>query len=266
MLFLAPDPIQSPQLQYIGLVKPNLWSSEDIYLNEITLDLDWFISTSEFITLESVNLLDGVSLISINADLLPRLLGIQEVSMELERIPFMEKNTKEYLKQKHTLIIKQNEEIQKFLASDQNSSEDINLTKVTFTPQEIAKHNKNKESSSDLTNIATYLVIGGIIGLLMNKFIKSDGPDSYTDRRKIILARRKRWLKKILDLGIIDRKTYRTLLKNVDDLPHLSALHGLNYQSEETSLEEPGEKDLSKPKSGESVVSIKDISDVKTSR
>ena len=91
MLFLSPDPIKSPQLQYIGLVKPNLWSSEDIYLNEITLDLDWFLLTSEFMTLESVNLLDGVSLISINAGLLPRLLGIQEVSMELERIPFMEK-------------------------------------------------------------------------------------------------------------------------------------------------------------------------------
>ena len=142
--YFFPDPIQSPQLQYIGLVKPNLWFSEDIYLNEITLDLDWFISTSEFITLESVNLLDGVSLISINADLLPKLLGIQEVSMELERIPFMEKNTKEYLKQKHNLIIKQNEEIQKFLASDQNSSEDINLTKSDIQGKKLQKTTKTK--------------------------------------------------------------------------------------------------------------------------
>ena len=79
---------------------------------------------------------------------------------------------------------------------------------------------------------------------------------------KIELARRKRWLEKIRQKGCIDRTTYHFLLKKTDDLP--AWLGGIKPPDQSTGTETS--VDLSKRKSGESVVITKDTSEDKTSR
>ena len=99
--------------------------------------------------------------------------------------------------------------------------------------------------------------------LFLNKYAKTTAVGFSSDRKKIILARRKRWLKKIYTLGLIEKSTYQKMLRRLEDLPILVEAFGT--RSSKVFVQRNG-KGFEKRKSGESVVKTNEISDVKISR
>jgi hypothetical protein len=136
------------------------------------------------------------------------------------------------------------------------------------------KHNKpdvilkNKRKSSaeedDFTKFALYLIIGGGVCIIYSVLAPSGTSSANGNKTaKIELARRKRWLVKILEKGWIDRPTYHFLLKRIETLPRWLGGIKTPGQSEDASENSVA---LSNRKRGESVVKTKDTSEDKTSR
>ena len=122
---------------------------------------------------------------------------------------------------------------------------------------------KSKQEEEGFGKFALYMLIAGGVFSIYAVMAPSGGSiQGNTKAEKIELARRKRWLEKIRQKGWIDRTTYHFLLKKIDDLP--SWLGGIKPPDQSTGTETS--VDLSKRKSGESVVITKDTSEDKTSR
>jgi len=122
---------------------------------------------------------------------------------------------------------------------------------------------KSKQEEEGFGKFALYMLIAGGVFSIYAVMAPSGGSTQGNDKtEKIELARRKRWLEKIRQKGWIDRTTYHFLLKKIDDLP--SWLGGIKPPDQSTGTETS--VDLSKRKSGESVVITKDTSEDKTSR
>ena len=125
----------------------------------------------------------------------------------------------------------------------------------------------SKQEEGGIEKFALYLLLAGGVFTIYSVMAPSGGTtDGNSKAKKIELARRKKWLEKIRQKGWIDRTTYHFLLKKIDDLP--AWLGGINPpdQSAETAEGNETSVDLSKRKSGESVVRTKDTSEDKTSR
>ena len=122
---------------------------------------------------------------------------------------------------------------------------------------------KSKQEEEGFGKFALYMLIAGGVFSIYAVMAPSGGSTQGNDKaEKIELARRKRWLEKIRQKGCIDRTTYHFLLKKTDDLP--AWLGGIKPPDQSTGTETS--VDLSKRKSGESVVITKDTSEDKTSR
>ena len=122
---------------------------------------------------------------------------------------------------------------------------------------------KSKQEEEGFGKFALYMLIAGGVFSIYAVMAPSGGSTQGNDKaEKIELARRKRWLEKIRQKGWIDRTTYHFLLKKIDDLP--AWLGGIKPPDQSTGTETS--VDLSKRKSGESVVITKDTSEDKTSR
>mgnify|MGYP000999464300 FL=1 len=122
---------------------------------------------------------------------------------------------------------------------------------------------KSKQEEEGFGKFALYMLIAGGVFSIYAVMAPSGGSTQGNDKtEKIELARRKRWLEKIRQKGWIDRTTYHFLLKKIDDLP--TWLGGIKPPDQSTGTETS--VDLSKRKSGESVVITKDTSEDKTSR
>ena len=122
---------------------------------------------------------------------------------------------------------------------------------------------KSKQEEEGFGKFALYMLIAGGVFSIYAVMAPSGGSiQGNTKAEKIELARRKRWLEKIRQKGWIDRTTYHFLLKKIDDLP--TWLGGIKPPDQSTGTETS--VDLSKRKSGESVVITKDTSEDKTSR
>ena len=122
---------------------------------------------------------------------------------------------------------------------------------------------KSKQEEEGFGKFALYMLIaGGVFSIYAVMAPSGGSTQGNTKAEKIELARRKRWLEKIRQKGWIDRTTYHFLLKKIDDLP--TWLGGIKPPDQSTGTETS--VDLSKRKSGESVVITKDTSEDKTSR
>jgi len=123
-----------------------------------------------------------------------------------------------------------------------------------------------EETEKGITKYALYLLIGGGICAAYSVLAPSVATGGNPSRSKVILARRKRWLEKVFKKGWIDRPTYHFLLKKIESLPEWLGGVKQKNQSENTDYSSDISVDLSKRKSGESVVKTKDTSLDKTSR
>ena len=114
--------------------------------------------------------------------------------------------------------------------------------------------------------IIDYLLIGGGICIIYSVLAPNGASKQTSSNEKIELARRKRWLEKVFERGWIDRPTYLFLLKKIETLPEwLGGIKPLK-QTESEDYSSDTSVDLSKRKSGESVVKTKDTSLDNTSR
>jgi len=123
-----------------------------------------------------------------------------------------------------------------------------------------------KETEDGVSKYAFYLFIGGGICAIYSVLAPSGATGTKPSTSKVELARRKRWLERVFEKGWIDLPTYHFLLKKIETLPKwLGGIKPKN-QSENTDYSSDISVDLSKRKSGESVVKTKDTSLDKTSR
>jgi len=141
---------------------------------------------------------------------------------------------------------------------------DRNLTEQTTISSPNKKLDvKSKNEEEGFGKFSLYLIIGGGICAIYSVMAPAGGSKKGDGKaEKIELARRKRWLEQIRAKGWIDQTTYHFLLKKIDDLP--AWLGGIKPPDQSTGTETS--VDLSKRKSGESVVITKDTSEDKTSR
>jgi hypothetical protein len=158
------------------------------------------------------------------------------------------------------------------LASLNQQFEDRNLTYSSspYAPTKDPNIEKKKTITEDTdegyTQFALYLIIGAGICVIYSVLSPSGASKKTPSKKKIELARRKRWLEKVFERGWIDRPTYHFLLKKIETLPEwLGGIKPLK-QTEEEDYSSDTSVDLSKRKSGESVVKTKDTSLDNTSR
>lgn len=121
------------------------------------------------------------------------------------------------------------------------------------------------DTPKNFGDYALYLIVGGSICAIYSVMAPSGSAKQGKGVGKIVKARRKRWLKKIYDLGWIDQTRYLFLLKKLETLPNWLGGIQLPDQSLSGDLAEETSVDLSKRKRGESVVSTKDTSSDNTS-
>ncbi len=212
---------------------------------------------------ESTEEVYGGRIGSLTTENLINYLNLEKIEQNLTSKSFWETHYEEYLNQRKTLTIKENLALVQLTYTEGNETPEGNYSKIPYTPS--ASLTKTPPKASKSSNIATYLLIGGIICLLLQKLSKTTPESFSSDRKKIILARRKRWLKRIYSLGLIEKSTYQEMLRRLEDLPSLVEALGLRDQSKSSSAKEM-EKDLKRAKSGESVVKTNEISDVRISR
>ena len=174
-----------------------------------------------------------------------------------------------------SFLFEESEKIEQFFEKDREKGL-LQLAIITkeirdrnFTAQRtISSPNKkldieSKKEEEGFGKFALYMLIaGGVFSIYAVMAPTGGSTQGNAKAEKIELARRKRWLEKIRQKGWIDRTTYHFLLKKIDDLP--AWLGGIKPPNQSTGTETS--VDLSKRKSGESVVITKDTSEDKTSR
>ena len=220
-------------------------------------------SFGNIISSESTEELYSGRIGSLTTENLITYLNLEKIEQNLPSKSFWETHYDEYLNQRQTLTIKENMALVQLTYTESNGTTEGNYSNIPYTPS--ASLTKSPQKASKSTNIATYLLIGGIVCLFLQKLTKTTPEGFSSDRRKIILARRKRWLRKIYTLGLIEKSTYQKMLRRLEELPSLVEALGLRDQSKSSSAKGM-EKDLKRAKSGESVVKTNEISDVKISR
>ncbi len=139
------------------------------------------------------------------------------------------------------------------------------LRMVQTDPKLRQKKPKSADQEEGFAKFALYLILGGGVCIIYS-VLAPRGNQGANRSKKIVLARRKKWLLAILNKGWIDRKTYRILLKKIESLPQWLGGITPTVQSEIDDLVEEPSVDLSRRKSGESVVKTKDTSLESTSR
>jgi hypothetical protein len=139
---------------------------------------------------------------------------------------------------------------------------------ISKDPELKKKKPFTEDKEEGFTKFALYLIIGGGICIIYSVLSPSGGSKQIIHpTKKIELARRKRWLEKVFERGWIDRPTYHFLLKKIETLPEwLGGIKTLKQSNDKDYYPQILSVDLSKRKSGDSVVSTKETSSDKTSR
>jgi hypothetical protein len=257
---LVIDPLTSPTLKYYCL-QESFFAESLLHANSDDNPMD-FIAR---ITLESNSTinrsplkLSTISSTSISDWMLGNYFDSIEVSRarssflleESERIEqFFEENREKGLLQL-AIITKE--------IRDRNFTEQLTSSTPSKKIQVVSK-----QEEGGMEKFALYLLLTGGVFTIYSVMAPSGGStDDNSKAKKIELARRKKWLENIKQKGWIDRTTYHFLLKKIEDLP--AWLGGIKPPNQSTGTETS--VDLSKRKSGESVVRTKDTSEDKTSR
>ena len=254
------DPLASPTLEYYclqesffyeSLLNPNPVGHPMEFIARISLDSSASINRPplKLSTISSSSISDWM-------------LGNYFDSIEISRA-------------RSSFLFEESEKIEQFFEKDREKG----LLQLAIITKEIRDRNftaqmtsstlnknvevKSKQEEEGFGKFALYMLIAGGVFSIYAVMAPSGGSTQGNDKtEKIELARRKRWLEKIRQKGWIDRTTYHFLLKKIDDLP--SWLGGIKPPDQSTGTETS--VDLSKRKSGESVVITKDTSEDKTSR
>ena len=254
------DPLASPTLEYYclqesffyeSLLNPNPVGHPMEFIARISLDSSASINRPplKLSTISSSSISDWM-------------LGNYFDSIEISRA-------------RSSFLFEESEKIEQFFEKDREKG----LLQLAIITKEIRDRNftaqmtsstlnknvevKSKQEEEGFGKFALYMLIAGGVFSIYAVMAPSGGSiQGNTKAEKIELARRKRWLEKIRQKGWIDRTTYHFLLKKIDDLP--SWLGGIKPPDQSTGTETS--VDLSKRKSGESVVITKDTSEDKTSR
>jgi len=261
------DPTSLPTLEYICLKK----SSEEnasFELNPTTYQVDQ-IARSDWVA-SNLTGEDAYQLSTINNSLLSEwLLGeyFDQIEVQWRNQPFLFNKSElfaAFLEKKHQ------EKLQEIAAinerfKDKNFSYSSSNS-ISKDPKLSKKKPFAKETEDGVSKYAFYLFIGGGICAIYSVLAPSGATGTKPSTSKVELARRKRWLERVFEKGWIDRPTYHFLLKKIETLPKwLGGIKPKN-QSENTDYSSDISVDLSKRKSGESVVKTKDTSLDKTSR
>jgi len=254
------DPLASPTLEYYclqesffyeSLLNPNPVGHPMEFIARISLDSSASINRPplRLSTISSLSISDWM-------------LGNYFDSIEISRA-------------RSSFLFEESEKIEQFFEKDREKG----LLQLAIITKEIRDRNftaqmtsstlnknvevKSKQEEEGFGKFALYMLIAGGVFSIYAVMAPSGGSTQGNDKtEKIELARRKRWLEKIRQKGWIDRTTYHFLLKKIDDLP--TWLGGIKPPDQSTGTETS--VDLSKRKSGESVVITKDTSEDKTSR
>ena len=261
------DPTSLPTLEYICLKK----SSEEnasFELNPTTYQVDQ-IARSDWVA-SNLTGEEAYQLSTINNSLLSEwLLGeyFDQIEVQWRNQPFLFNKSElfaAFLEKKHQ------EKLQEIAAinerfKDKNFSYSSSNS-ISKDPKLSKKKPFAKETEVGVSKYAFYLFIGGGICAIYSVLAPSGATGTKPSTSKVELARRKRWLERVFEKGWIDRPTYHFLLKKIETLPKwLGGIKPKN-QSENTDYSSDISVDLSKRKSGESVVKTKDTSLDKTSR
>jgi len=261
------DPTSLPTLEYICLKK----SSEEnasFELNPTTYQVDQ-IARSDWVA-SNLTGEEAYQLSTINNSLLSEwLLGeyFDQIEVQWRNQPFLFNKSElfaAFLEKKHQ------EKLQEIAAinerfKDKNFSYSSSNS-ISKDPKLSKKKPFAKETEDGVSKYAFYLFIGGGICAIYSVLAPSGATGTKPSTSKVELARRKRWLERVFEKGWIDRPTYHFLLKKIETLPKwLGGIKPKN-QSENTDYSSDISVDLSKRKSGESVVKTKDTSLDKTSR
>ena len=261
------DPTSLPTLEYICLKK----SSEEnasFELNPTTYQVDQ-IARSDWVA-SNLTGEEAYQLSTINNSLLSEwLLGeyFDQIEVQWRNQPFLFNKSElfaAFLEKKHQ------EKLQEIAAinerfKDKNFSYS-STSSISKDPKLSKKKPFAKETEDGVSKYAFYIFIGGGICAIYSVLAPSGATGTKPSTSKVELARRKRWLERVFEKGWIDRPTYHFLLKKIETLPKwLGGIKPKN-QSENTDYSSDISVDLSKRKSGESVVKTKDTSLDKTSR
>jgi hypothetical protein len=257
---LVIDPLTSPTLKYYCL-QESFFPESILHANSADNPMD-FIAR---ITLEPSSSINRstlkLSTIS-NSSISDWMLGNYFDSIEISRA-------------RSSFLLEESERIEQFFEEDREKGllqlaiitkeiRDRNFTeKLTSSTPSKKIQVVSKEEEGGIEKFAIYLLLAGGVFTIYSVMAPSGGStDGNSKAKKIELARRKKWLEKIRQKGWIDRTTYHFLLKKIDDLP--AWLGGIKPPNQSTGTETS--VDLSKRKSGESVVRTKDTSEDNTSR
>jgi hypothetical protein len=257
---LVIDPLTSPTLKYYCL-QESFFPESILHANSADNPMD-FIAR---ITLEPSSSINRstlkLSTIS-NSSISDWMLGNYFDSIEISRA-------------RSSFLLEESERIEQFFEEDREKGllqlaiitkeiRDRNFTeKLTSSTPSKKIQVVSKEEEGGIEKFAIYLLLAGGVFTVYSVMAPSGGStDGNSKAKKIELARRKKWLEKIRQKGWIDRTTYHFLLKKIDDLP--AWLGGIEPPNQSTGTETS--VDLSKRKSGESVVRTKDTSEDNTSR
>jgi hypothetical protein len=261
---LVIDPTKSPTLKYYCL-KESFFIDSLFYTEPTDQPMDFIakISLDSHSSFESSNLFPStISSLSISDWLIGQYLDSIEFNIPLstflmgqsDKILQFHETDKE--KRYHQLVLITQE------LRDRNHTEHTTIS----APNKKLEVNSKKDEEG-LGKFALYIIIaGGICSIYSVMAPSGTAKQGNTKAEKIEMARRKKWLEQIRQKGWIDRTTYHFLLKKIDDLPAWLGRINPPDQSAETAEGNETSVDLSKRKSGESVVKTKDTSEDNTSR
>jgi hypothetical protein len=262
------DPTSLPTLEYICLKKTSEGNAS-IELIPTTYQVDQIVDSDWEKTGPTIE--NAYQLSTIRSSLISEwLLGEYFDQIDLQWI------NQPFLKDKSAIFAvylekeRQAEMIELALLNQQFEGRNLTYSSSPYAPIKDSKLGKKKPFTEDteegFTQFALYLIIGGGICVIYSVLSPSGGSKKTPSKKKIELARRKRWLEKVFERGWIDRPTYHFLLKKIETLPEwLGGIKPLK-QTEEEDYSSDTSVDLSKRKSGESVVKTKDTSLDNTSR
>ena len=261
--FLLLDNQTPPKLVYICLKNDfPIDLNQTRHEVEKIAELDWeknFSRTTNRLTLSTI------SSSSINEWLTENYLQNIETNLFLQSFLYQESSKIE------DFLVKQRQVELEELAIINQKLEDRNLSSPLATsppsPDLSQKQSRSTDAEGGLAKFALYLILGGGACIIYSVLSPvGTGKQGVNRDKKIVLARRKRWLEKIFSKGWIDRPTYHFLLRKIENLPKW--LGGITppVQSEDFEFDEEPAVDLSRRNSGESVVKTKDTSLDKTSR
>ena len=265
--FLLLDPNSLPTLEYICLKKTSEGNASieliptTYQVNQI-VDSDW---EEPDLTIEN-----AYQLSTIRSSLISEwLLGeyFEQIDLKWINQPFLKDKSAIFA----AFLEKERQKEMNELALLNQQFEDRNLTYSSsqYAPTKDPKLEKKtitEDTDEGYTQFALYLIIGAGICVIYSVLSPSGASKQTSSSEKIKLARRKRWLEKVFERGWIDRPTYHFLLKKIETLPEwLGRIKPLN-PSNDQDYSSNTSVDLSKRKSGESVVKTKDTSLDNTSR